>query len=153
MHVLIVDDEAEVARVLAECVASEGHKVTVAHRGAEALLAFEHERPDVVFLDVVMPDVSGIEVLRHIRERDADLPIMLISGRANAVSLEEARSLGITDVVLKPWGLRYLDEALASLESARRPPAQASDEPAAPPSTPAAGPRADGPQAQGTEGF
>jgi CheY-like chemotaxis protein len=132
MHVLIVDDEAQVARVLAECVSGEGHTVTVAHRGLEALDALEHARPDVVFLDVVMPDMSGIEVLRHIRQSDADLPVMLISGRADARTLAEARGLGITDVIGKPWGLLYLDEALASIEAARPPSAEAAAKSAAP---------------------
>ncbi|PYM67063.1 MAG: two-component system response regulator [Candidatus Rokuibacteriota bacterium] len=107
MHVLIVDDEAEVARVLAESVSSEGHTVTVAYRGEQALAVLDHVRPDVVFLDAVMPEMSGMEVLRQIRRRDAELPVMLISGRADAEILEEARRLGVTDIIGKPSGLRY----------------------------------------------
>src|SRR5215470_9268351 len=129
MHVLIVDDEAEVARVLAECVSGEGHTVTIAHRGLEALDALERERPDVVFLDVVMPDMSGIEVLRHIRESHADLAVMLLSGRADVRTLAEARGLGVTDVIGKPSGLRYLDEALASVEATRLPSAGTAGKP------------------------
>ena len=136
MHVLIVDDEVEVARVLAESVSSEGHTVTVAYRGEQALAVLDHVRPDVVFLDAVMPEMSGMEVLRQIRRRDADLPVMLISGRADAEILEEARRLGVTDIIGKPSGLRYLDEALASLESARRDSAKPSGESRNPAPTP-----------------
>src|SRR5215470_527284 len=145
MHVLIVDDEAEVARVLAECVSGEGYTVTVAHRGLEALDALEHARPDVVFLDVVMPDMSGIEVLRHIRESDPDLPVMLVSGRADARTLAQARGLGGTDVIGKPSGLRHLDEALASIEATRNPSGNPALEPTGPGPTPRTGRPVSGP--------
>jgi CheY-like chemotaxis protein len=117
MRILIVDDEPAVAEALADAVKVQGHVPTVARSGAEGLAAIEAQTPEAVFLDLVMPGLSGIELLRTIRQRHPELPIVVVTGRAAPVDLDEVRQLGVTDIVEKPWVLKQLDEALGSLQA------------------------------------
>jgi len=113
VRILVIDDDALVARVMAEALQSEGNDVVVARGGEEGLRAIEENRPDGVFLDIVMPGMDGIEVLRRIRERDPDLPVIILTGWASDQQINEARQLGVTDVLEKPVALRNLTRALA----------------------------------------
>ena len=117
MRILIVDDERAVAEALADAVKLQGHVPAVAHSGREGLAALDAEPPEAVFLDFVMPGLSGIELLKQIRQRHPDLPIVVVTGRAAPMDLDEVRQLGVTDIVEKPWALKQLDEALRSLEA------------------------------------
>lgn len=115
MRIMIVDDEVYVAKMLAESVSLQGHEVIVAGSGQEGLFLLGQGPVDAVFLDIVMPRVSGIEVLRRIRETQPALPVIVITGNASANEINEARRLGVTDVIEKPFGLRNLTEALETL--------------------------------------
>ena len=115
MRILIVDDEIPVANVLADSVTLQGHEAVVALSGAEGLALLEREQPDAVFLDMAMPEMGGIEVLRRIREVYQTLPVIVISGRASPAQLDEAKRLGITDCIEKPSILNNLDHALRHL--------------------------------------
>jgi len=117
MRILIVDDEAAVAETLADAVRLQGHVPAVAHSGAEGLAAIEAAAPEAVFLDLVMPGLSGVELLREIRQRHPELSIVVVTGRAAPLDLAEVRRLGVTDIVEKPWALTQLDEALRSLRT------------------------------------
>jgi CheY-like chemotaxis protein len=112
---LIVDDDVEVARVLADAVSRQGHVATLAHGGEEALDLVARERPDAVFLDVRMPGLSGIEVLRRLRRIDPTLPVVLVTGHAEPADLNAARQLGVTEIIEKPLLLKNLEDALAGL--------------------------------------
>lgn len=115
MRILVIDDEAAVARVIAEALENEGNEVTVAHSGEEGLEILAHRRPDAVFLDIVMPGMEGTEVLRRIRERDPHLPVIILSGWATESQTQAAWRLGATDVLQKPVALKNLAQALARL--------------------------------------
>jgi two-component system OmpR family response regulator len=117
MRILVIDDEVEVADLLAHAVSSEGHEAMVAHDGEEGLAALGRYRPDAVFLDVAMPGMTGIEVLRSIRATDPALPVVLITGRADRDDIEEARRLGVSEVIEKPDVLRNLAEAFSALRT------------------------------------
>src|SRR5262245_17152550 len=108
MKILIIDDEVHVAGMLAEAVSKEGYAVTVASDGEEGLVLIARNRPDAVFLDVVLGEMSGIDVLRQIRRTDPNLPVILITGHADPNQLAEARRLGVTDIVEKPFLLNQL---------------------------------------------
>lgn len=112
MRILVIDDEPAVAGVLAEAFREEGHDVVVAGGGKEGLQALEQNPPDVVFLDIIMPGMDGIEVLRRIRAVYPDLPVIILSGWASPGQLESARRLGVTDVLQKPVALKTLSRAL-----------------------------------------
>lgn len=104
------------AELLATAVGEQGHEVVVAQDGQEGLTLFRHQRPDAVFLDVRMEELNGIEVLRRIRLADPDVPVIVITGHATAEQIDEARRLGVTDILEKPFILNHLTVALAGLK-------------------------------------
>ena len=116
MKILIVDDEAHVARVLADAVTLQGHEAFVSGSGEEGLALLDEKHPDAVFLDLVMPQMSGFEVLRRIRQTHPALPVVVITGHASPSQIEEARRLGATDCVVKPFILNQLNQALENLD-------------------------------------
>src|SRR3990172_7599444 len=89
MKILIVDDEVHVAKVLADSVRLQGDEAFVAGGGEEGLALLDQKRPDAVFLDIVMPGMGGIEVLRRIREVYPALPVIVITGHASTAEIEE----------------------------------------------------------------
>jgi DNA-binding response OmpR family regulator len=117
MRILIVEDEPAVADALADAVRLQGHDPAVARSGAEGLAAIAAESPEALFLDFVMPGLSGMDLLREIRRRHPALPIVVVTGRAKDLDVAEIRELGVTDIVEKPWALKVLDEALGSLSN------------------------------------
>ena len=119
MRIMIVDDEIQVAEMLAESVTRQGHEAIVVSNGLEGLSVINHRSFDAVFLDIVMPKLNGIELLRRIRERHPALPVIVITGNASADEVDEARRLGVTDVIEKPFGLRNFTHALSSLAAGR----------------------------------
>lgn len=116
MKILIIDDEVPVADLLASAVEAQGHESAVAHDGEEGLARLADYGPDAVFLDILMPGMSGIEVLRRIRTSHPVLPVVMITGYAYAPELNEASQLGVTEVIEKPFILKQLGGALAGLE-------------------------------------
>src|SRR3972149_4623247 len=117
MKILIVDDEVHVATVLADSVRLQGHEAFVAGGGEEGLALLDQKRPDAVFLDIVMPGMGGIEVLRRIREVYPALPVIVITGHASTAEIEEAKRLGVPDCVQKPFVLNQLSQALGRLSA------------------------------------
>jgi two-component system OmpR family response regulator len=115
MHIVIIEDEVAVAETLAEAVRGQGHTAAVRHSGSEGLALLAEHTPDAVFLDLVMPGLSGVELLRTIRQRNPELPVVVVTGWAGRRDLDEVRRLGVTDIVEKPWALKYVDEALKRL--------------------------------------
>jgi two-component system response regulator CpxR len=113
MRLLLVEDDANVAAVLAETFQAEGHQTTVMPTGEAALSYLQTDRPDAVILDIMLPNINGIEVLRAIRAEDPALPVIIISGRGTPEQLAEARHLGVTEIIGKPDILNRFTEALA----------------------------------------
>jgi len=103
--VLVVDDEAGVRSSLAAILGDEGYAVEAVGSGEEALAALEARRHDVVLLDVWLPGADGLEVLRRIRESDAELPVVVISGHGTIETAVKAVRLGAQDFVEKPLSL------------------------------------------------
>jgi len=116
MKILIIEDDENVAALLADAVRLQGHDTVVAGDGQKGLAVLERDRPDAVFLDIVMPAPDGIEVLRRIRERWRDLPVVIISGGASLGQIQEAERLGVTDCVDKPLLLNQLTQAITTLQ-------------------------------------
>jgi DNA-binding response OmpR family regulator len=119
VKILIVDDEIHVASMLADVVIEQGHEVSVASDGEEGLALIREGKPDVLFLDVMLGELSGIEVLRRVRRTDPDLPVIIITGHARSAQLDEARRLGVTEIVQKPFLLNQIDSALGTLDQER----------------------------------
>jgi two-component system, response regulator, stage 0 sporulation protein F len=113
-RILVVDDEAPVREVLTEYFATEGYAVEAAGSGAEALTAVRGGRADLVLLDVRMPGLDGIQVLRQIRELDERVPVIMVTANEDVGLARETLKLGAFDYVAKPFDFDYLDRAVAA---------------------------------------
>ena len=118
-RILVVDDDPDAALVLAEQVAQAGYPVQTVHSGAEALAAVSAGPPDLILLDVMMPDMNGIEVCRRIREDHdpAALPILLITALTRPDDTVVGLEAGANDYLPKP---HYRQELLARVEAQLR---------------------------------
>lgn len=112
-RVLVVDDEETVRSILGRFLRSRGCDVDMAVDGEEALASLRREQSDMLLLDLRMPKVDGLEVLRSIREEELRAgPICAISGYASDEEAREALRLGASDFINKPLDLKYLDWSL-----------------------------------------
>ncbi len=101
-HLLVVDDEASIRDALKQLFEYEGHEVTLASDGMDALSFLEDARPDLIFLDVKMPGLDGLEVLERIRERDGTALVVMISGHGTIDTAVDATRKGAYDFLEKP---------------------------------------------------
>jgi EAL domain-containing protein (putative c-di-GMP-specific phosphodiesterase class I)/CheY-like chemotaxis protein len=111
-RVLVVDDESVVARVFGRVLSAEGHEVTVCHDGEQALLWLDQRPFDVVLSDISMPGLDGIALLRKVRGRDLDLPVVLVTGAPSLDSAIDAVEYGATRYLQKPVEASVLCEAV-----------------------------------------
>ncbi|UGT45553.1 response regulator [Nocardia yamanashiensis] len=116
MKVLVVDDEPQILRALRINLSVRGYEVTTAANGAAALRAAAEKHPDVVVLDLGLPDMDGIEVLAGLRGWTTT-PVIVLSARTDSSDKVEALDAGADDYVTKPFGM---DELLARLRAAVR---------------------------------
>ncbi|HWJ81129.1 MAG TPA: response regulator [Nocardioides sp.] len=124
-RVLVVDDEPQILRALRINLRARGYDVVVAANGTEALDAAATARPDLVVLDLGLPDMEGVEVIAGLRGWTA-VPILVLSGRSDSADKVEALDAGADDYVTKPFGM---DELLARLRAMLRRNAPAEEEP------------------------
>jgi two-component system, OmpR family, KDP operon response regulator KdpE len=115
-HVLVVDDEAPLRRAMELNLSARGYTVTLAVDGADALRAASEHAPDVVVLDLGLPDIDGLEVIGAIRMWSS-VPIVVLSARGDERSKVAALDTGADDFVTKPFGI---EELLARLRVALR---------------------------------
>ena len=113
-RILVVDDEAPVREVLTEYFTTEGYAVEGAGSGAEALTVVRGGRADLVLLDVRMPGLDGVQVLRKIREINEDVPVIMVTANEDVGLAKETLRLGAFDYVAKPFDFDYLDRAVAA---------------------------------------
>jgi len=102
-RILIVDDEEEIRRVLTHIVESEGFKTLHAPDGNKALQLFCFESPDMILLDVRMPGLDGMEVMKRVKDIDPDIPVVLITAFADIQQAVEAMKSGAHDYLAKPF--------------------------------------------------
>src|SRR6204780_140633 len=114
--VLIVDDEPPIRRFLKTSLSAQGYRVAEADTGAAALKAMAESKPDLVVLDLGLPDMNGLDVIRAIR-KVSDMPIVVLSVRGDEQSKVAALDLGADDYVTKPFGM---EELIARLRTALR---------------------------------
>ena len=103
--ILIVDDEPQIVRVLKGYLETAGFQVVTASGGTEAIAAFRHEAPDLVVLDLMLPEVDGLDVARAIR-RQGDVPIIMLTARVEETDRLIGLELGADDYVTKPFSPR-----------------------------------------------
>src|SRR5580698_7413029 len=107
MAVLLVDDDRELCRMLVEYLAPEGFKLTVVHDGDEALYALGRHHFDLVVLDVMLPKMGGLDVLRLLRQK-ITTPVMMLTARGEEVDRVVGLELGADDYLPKPFNPREL---------------------------------------------
>ena len=101
-RILIADDETDLIEGLSWYLEAAGFQVSVAHTGTEALEKFQHEQPDMVILDIMMPELDGIKVCEQIR-RQSDVFIMMLSAREGEIDKVRALETGADDYMTKPF--------------------------------------------------
>ena len=114
--ILVVDDEPAIRRFIRNTLAVHGFRVVEADSAASGLAAVRHHKPDLVILDLGLPDRDGIEVIRELRAASA-LPIVVLSSRGDEQAKVAALDLGADDYVTKPFGM---EELLARIRTALR---------------------------------
>jgi DNA-binding NtrC family response regulator len=121
-HILVVDDEADIRSTISDILGDEGYAVTVAGDAAGARKEVQRAAPDLVLLDVWMPDIDGISLLREWKEAGApDCPVVILSGHGTVETAVEATRLGAVDFVEKPLSLaKLLRTVKKALEAAKR---------------------------------
>jgi two-component system KDP operon response regulator KdpE len=116
LKVLVVDDEPPIRKLLRMGLGTQGYQTIDATNG-KAALELMAEMPDLVLLDLGLPDMQGLDLLRQIRARAEELPIVVLSSRGDETAKVEALDLGADDYVTKPFGM---EELLARIRTALR---------------------------------
>ena len=113
---LVADDEPRITKLVSIALTGEGFRVITAAGGEEALARAEEVRPDIVLLDIVMPDLDGIEVMRRLRER-RPVPVILLTAKGSATDKAKGLDLGADDYIAKPF---HPDELAARVRAVVR---------------------------------
>ncbi len=127
IKILIIEDDRDISKLIVASLKKEGYPTLVAYDAAQGLLLFASHRPDVILLDLGLPDADGVDLIRRLRE-DSDVPILVVSARGQEQDKITALDLGANDYITKPF---YTGELLARvrviermLESRSRPGAE-----------------------------
>ena len=115
MKILIADDERDICEAVRKIVERAGHTCFSVYDGALALEAFEREQPDLVILDVMMPEVNGFDLCRSLRERNAHVPIIMLSAKSDIVDKSVGFAAGCDDYVAKPFNSQELSMRIEAL--------------------------------------
>lgn len=114
-NVLVVDDEKLIAMDIKKIITSEGHDVITTQSGVEASRVIEDSNIDLVFLDLVLPDINGVEVLKEIKKAKSDLPVVIITGYPDSEIMNQALELGPISVLKKPFNREQIRDLLKIL--------------------------------------
>lgn len=112
--ILIVDDESDVCEVISRFLQDRGYDVVTATSGQEALSRLLFEKPDLILLDIRMPEMDGMECLRQIRKLDKDVLVIMVSCITDIDIAKKALTLGAKDYITKPLGFDALETAIST---------------------------------------
>ena len=116
--ILVVDDETTLRETLVDALELEGYRAIPARDGREALVRFRAEHPDLVLLDLMLPELSGVEVCRILRA-ESQVPIIMLTARDGEVDKVVGLELGADDYVTKPYSPRELVARIRAVSSRR----------------------------------
>jgi len=108
MKVLIVDDEAEIVEFLANFLKRKGVKVFIATTGSDALVIFKKQNPDIVLLDISIPDIDGLRLLKEMKSESEEAKVIMVTGKDDKNTIAKANKLGANDYIIKPLELDNL---------------------------------------------
>ncbi len=120
IQLLIIDDEVEFASTLSQRLQMRGIDATDVHSGGEGLSALEDVEPEIVILDLKMPDMNGLDVLEGIKTHDPNIEVIMLTGHGTTGSGIEAMEKGAFDYIMKPVDLNGLLEKIKSADEKRR---------------------------------
>ena len=113
--ILVIDDEQSIRDLLDRLLRRKGYYVVLAESGRKGLELFRRERPDVIVLDLKMPEMDGLTVLRQIRSLNRSQPVIVLTGSRTAEMEQQVRALGVTEYIAKGFSLHLLGDALKRL--------------------------------------
>ena len=118
--IIIVEDETDTAEMFAEMMRLSGYHVLKSYGGAPAIALISHEIPDAVVLDVMMPDLSGLEVLRHLRQdpRLEKIPVIAVSAKSLPSDIKNGLDAGANKYLTKPVAFQDLNAAVREVINA-----------------------------------
>jgi len=120
-RVLIVDDDKHICALLEEAL-GRTYETETAQNGAQAFGSILKNRPDIVLLDINLPGMTGLEILRALKELDATIPVLIVTGNDTVAVAEDALRNGAAAYIPKPFDLRYLDHLVAAALTGTTPP-------------------------------
>jgi two-component system response regulator (stage 0 sporulation protein F) len=112
--ILVVEDEADLRSFIVEHLTALGYTVREAWFAEQALASIAEERPQLVLLDIALPGINGLEILRRIRRHDPTINIIMMTGNQDVVLARSTIQLGAMDYVFKPFELDRFDRAIAA---------------------------------------
>ena len=110
--ILVIDDEQGIRSLLDTLLSRKGHEVILAANGLRGLELFRREHPDAVILDLKMPEMDGVTVLKQIRSTDQKLPVIVLTGTGTPETEQQLYKLGVTEFVQKEFSLHRLGDSL-----------------------------------------
>lgn len=119
MKVLAVENNAELLKLLSHLLEKEGFEVATAMSGIEAQEKFAAQKPDIVCLDILLEDISGLELCRQFRAADADIPIILITSKSRAADVKDGMAAGASEYIVKPFDLNTITQMMHKVARGR----------------------------------
>ncbi|MHC4698410.1 MAG: response regulator transcription factor [Planctomycetota bacterium] len=116
-RILVAEDEADMAMGLRDNLEFEGYEVIVVGDGGAALKAVTEHNPDLLLLDIMMPEVDGLEVCNQVRQRGLTIPILMLTAKTQEIDIVRGLEVGADDYISKPFSMR---EVLARIRAALR---------------------------------
>lgn len=113
-RILIIDDEAVIRKAIRMSCEKEGYEVIEAENGTEALRQVESGRPDLVLLDLMLPDISGFDVCRELRKTGSKVPVIILSAKTEEIDIVVGLEIGADDYITKPFRARELLARIAA---------------------------------------
>ena len=110
--ILVIDDEPDVRQLIEHFLTEKGFEVRIAENGRLGLAALDTFTPDVVLLDMHMPELDGVETLKRLADRAPALPVIMVTVNDDVETTSHLLQLGAADYVPKPFNLEYLEQAI-----------------------------------------
>lgn len=121
-HILVIDDDKEIADMVENFLNANGYSCLAAHNAKEALSAIRSQPPDLVFLDIIMPDVDGIELLNRIKQISKKIKVVMMSGVTDEEVCKRAIEIGASGYIAKPFSLQQLKVTTLTALLEKQPP-------------------------------
>ena len=116
LNILVVDDEESVVELFLRILNKKEYTVLTANNGKEALELADKERPDLIILDLNLPGMGGIEVLRRIKKIDENIEVIVITGYGTMKTVKAAMRLGAYDYITKPFDINYVSSLIKGVK-------------------------------------